>query len=124
MKPDVIEVEPGVYSVLLGEKSYEIRLEGDTAECRGVTVELPEAAGGRHTKRAAGASNISSNMPGKVVRLLVADGDAVEAGQEVIVVEAMKMQNEMKAPKAGVVRGLKAKPGDTVAAKKVIARIE
>ncbi len=123
MKPDILEVEPGVYSVLAEGRSYEIRIDGDAAECRGLTVALPET-GGTSSKRTATSSQISSVMPGKVVRLLVADGDTVELGQGVIVVEAMKMQNEMKAPKAGVVRGLKAKPGDTVAAKEVIARIE
>jgi biotin carboxyl carrier protein len=63
-------------------------------------------------------------MPGKVVRVLVAAGDPVEAGQGIAVVEAMKMQNEMKAPRAGKVLSVPAKEGDTVAAGEVLATIE
>jgi len=123
MTPHILEVEPGVYSVLVGDKSFELLLEADHAECRGLIVPLPEGRAG-HRQRMASNVNISSVMPGKVIRLLVADGDTVVAGQGIVVVEAMKMQNELKAPRAGIVRGLKAKPGDTVAAKEVIARIE
>ncbi len=56
--------------------------------------------------------------------MLVAEGDAVEAGQGLIVVEAMKMQNEMKSPKAGRVVEVKAKPDATVAAGEVLMVIE
>lgn len=63
-------------------------------------------------------------MPGKVVRVLVAEGDMVEAGQGLVVVEAMKMQNEMKSPKAGRVIEVKAKPDSTVAAGQVLLVIE
>jgi len=63
-------------------------------------------------------------MPGKVVRVLVTPGDAVEAGQGLIVVEAMKMQNEMKAPKAGTIIELNAVIGSTVNAGDVLAVIE
>ena len=62
-------------------------------------------------------------MPGKVVRLLVAVGDAVEAGQGLIVVEAMKMQNEMKSPKAGMVVEMKTKSGATVTAGEILLLI-
>jgi len=71
-----------------------------------------------------GAAEIVSPMPGKVVRVLVEAGAAVEAGAGIIVVEAMKMQNEMKAPKAGVVVSLNAEPGATVNAGDVLAVIE
>jgi biotin carboxyl carrier protein len=49
-----------------------------------------------------GRQTVNAPMPGKVVRLLVSEGDEVEAGAGLVVVEAMKMQNELKAPKAGV----------------------
>jgi biotin carboxyl carrier protein len=62
-------------------------------------------------------------MPGKVVRVLVAVGDAVEAGQGIVVVEAMKMQNEMKAPRAGKVIAIAAKTGATVTAGEVLATV-
>jgi len=71
-----------------------------------------------------GAAEIISPMPGKVVRVLVAAGTTVEAGAGIIVVEAMKMQNEMKAPKAGVVVSVNAEAGATVNAGDVLAVIE
>jgi biotin carboxyl carrier protein len=122
MKPDIVEVEPGVFSVLDGSHSYEIRLDGDQAHCAGWTIAVDD--GEPSNKRGVGSSKISSPMPGKVIRLLVQDGDTVEAGQGLLVVEAMKMQNEMKAPRAGVVRQLRAAAGGTVAAGEVIAVIE
>jgi biotin carboxyl carrier protein len=63
-------------------------------------------------------------MPGKVVRVLVTAGANVEAGAGIIVVEAMKMQNEMKAPKAGVVLSINAAEGATVKAGDVLAVVE
>ena len=53
-------------------------------------------------------------MPGKVIRLLVEAGDTVEAGQGLVVVEAMKMQNEIKSPKNGIVERVIAKEGQNV----------
>jgi biotin carboxyl carrier protein len=63
-------------------------------------------------------------MPGKVVRLLVSEGDAVDAGQGLLVVEAMKMQNEVRSPKAGRVEKLLAKEGLAVNAGDVLAWVE
>jgi biotin carboxyl carrier protein len=63
-------------------------------------------------------------MPGKVVRVLVEAGQAVEAGQGVVVVEAMKMQNELKSPKAGAVAEVRVEPGATVNAGDVLVVIE
>jgi biotin carboxyl carrier protein len=71
-----------------------------------------------------GAAEIVSPMPGKVVRVLVEAGATVEAGAGIIVVEAMKMQNEMKAPKTGVVVSINAAAGATVNAGDVLAIIE
>ena len=71
-----------------------------------------------------GAAEIVSPMPGKIVRVLVEAGANVEAGAGIIVVEAMKMQNEMKAPKAGVVLSINAAEGATVNAGDVLAVIE
>ena len=71
-----------------------------------------------------GSAQIVASMPGKVVRVLVEVGAQVEAGDGIVVVEAMKMQNEMKSPKAGVVTSLAATPGATVNAGDVLAEIE
>ena len=63
-------------------------------------------------------------MPGKIVRLLVTEGETVAAGQGLLVVEAMKMQNEVKAPKAGRVISVAAREGTTAAAGEILAVIE
>jgi len=70
------------------------------------------------------AARIVASMPGKVVRVLVEVGAKVEAGDGVIVVEAMKMQNEMKSPKAGIVVALNIQTGVTVNSGDVLAVIE
>ncbi|HKP46261.1 MAG TPA: biotin/lipoyl-containing protein [Pyrinomonadaceae bacterium] len=71
-----------------------------------------------------GEVRIVSAMPGKVVRVLVEQGATVAAGDGIIVVEAMKMQNEMKTPKAGTVAAINAELGATVNAGEVLAVIE
>jgi biotin carboxyl carrier protein len=79
-----------------------------------------QSFGVQHT----GAAEIVSPMPGKIVRILVKQGAHVEADAGIVVVEAMKMQNEMKAPKAGVVVSINAEEGATVSAGDVLAVIE
>jgi biotin carboxyl carrier protein len=71
-----------------------------------------------------GVTEILAPMPGKVVRVQLEAGATVEKGAGVVVVEAMKMQNEMKSPRGGVVVSINVKPGDTVNAGDVLAVIE
>ena len=71
-----------------------------------------------------GAAEILAPMPGKVVRVQLEAGASVEKGVGIVVVEAMKMQNEMKSPRAGVVVSINVKPGDTVNAGDVLAVVE
>ena len=71
-----------------------------------------------------GLAEIKTAMPGKVVRILLETGAAVEKGDGVLVVEAMKMQNELKSSKAGTVKEIKVAEGDTVSAGDVLALIE
>jgi len=71
-----------------------------------------------------GVAQILAPMPGKVVRVQIEAGTTVEKGTGVVVVEAMKMQNEMKSPRAGVVVSINVKPGDTVNAGDVLAVVE
>jgi len=120
--------QPGIYSVLLDGRSYQARVDEGAVAVNGFRFEIEvrdrrrwnrQSRGGAH----AGAQDIKAPMPGKVVRVLVAAGDAVEAGQGIVVVEAMKMQNELKAPRAGTVMGLAAKAGATVTAGEVLATI-
>ena len=71
-----------------------------------------------------GRQEIAASMPGKVIRVLVAAGDTVEEGQGLVVVEAMKMQNEMKSPKAGRVAEIRARPDATVGAGEILVVVE
>jgi biotin carboxyl carrier protein len=71
-----------------------------------------------------GSAEVKTAMPGKVVRLILGEGAAVEKGDAVMVVEAMKMQNDLKAPKAGVIKEIRVTEGQTVAAGAVLAVIE
>ena len=71
-----------------------------------------------------GLATIDSPMPGKVIKILAKEGDEVKEGQGVIVVEAMKMENELRTPKAGVVKEIKVKEGDAVEAGARLAVIE
>ena len=122
---DAVEVEPGVYSVLVDGQSFEVR----SASCRDglklamagrrISAEIIDPRNRSRRERAAvgsGRQNIHAPMPGKVIRVLVRTGDAVEIGQGLVVVEAMKMQNEMRALRAGTVAEVRVTDGDTVSA--------
>jgi biotin carboxyl carrier protein len=130
---DVETPEPGVYSVLMDGRSYDAYVEetpaGLVVSIDGFRFEIEARDPRRWSRKSAGRGAegieiIASSMPGKVVRVLVAPGDSVEAGQGIAVVEAMKMQNEMKASRAGKVLSVPAKEGATVAAGEVLATIE
>jgi len=71
-----------------------------------------------------GRQSVVATMPGRVVRVLAAVGDRVAAGQAVVVLEAMKMENEMRAPKEGVVREVRATPGAAIDAGAVLVVID
>lgn len=129
----LIEVEPGIYSVLWNGRSYEVRIEPGkdctlvAVQRRRFRVDVEDPRRARPKSQGLlgeGRLNVTAPMPGKVVRVLAAEGDAVEAGQGLVVVEAMKMQNEMKAPKAGRVARLRVREGAAVAAGEVLVTIE
>jgi biotin carboxyl carrier protein len=73
---------------------------------------------------AEGVQEINSSMPGKIIKILVAEGDEVEQGQGLVVVEAMKMENEIKSPKAGVVKRVGVKEGEAVEAGALLVVVE
>lgn len=102
------------FEVLVGTNSYLITLT-DPKRLRGAT------SAGAQTD---GAVRITAPMPGKVVRVLAAVGDQIEAGAGIVVVEAMKMQNEMKASKTGTIVALNVEVGATVNGGDVLAIIE
>jgi biotin carboxyl carrier protein len=126
---DIRQVAPGVYSVLVKGRSYNVRVDRDNiSACRRTfAVEIVDPRRwnrDRNHRHAEGLQNIAAAMPGKVVRVLVSQGDQVEAGQGLIVIEAMKMQNEMKAVRAGRIVTLAAVAGATVNAGEILATIE
>lgn len=104
----------GPYMVSTQSGDFEIKLV-DPKRLRG------SAGSGEH---ADGLADIRTMMPGKVVRLILNVGDQVEKGDAVLVVEAMKMQNDLKAPKAGIIKEIRVASGSTVSAGDILAVIE
>ncbi|MGH9696569.1 MAG: biotin/lipoyl-containing protein, partial [Bryobacteraceae bacterium] len=106
---------PGVFSVLVGDRSFLVSVgpggAGGGAElevwtsgerCHAISVgDLRDRSSRRAKASGHGPVEVRAQMPGKVIKVLVVSGATVEAGQGLVVVEAMKMQNEMKAPKGG-----------------------
>lgn len=122
-------VQPGVYSVLMDGRSYDARVDGSAVTVCGHRFEIEVRDLRRWSRRRGGAAHsgvqhVCAPMPGKVVRVLVSVGDRVETGQGIAVVEAMKMQNEMKAARPGTVAAISVKVGDAVTAGEVLAKIE
>ena len=105
---DAVLARPDVLSLRIGDRAYEVKCErvGNDLHLwvgsRRFAAEVRDPRSLRSRARAAddhGPKKLVAPMPGKVVRVLVREGDGVEAGAGVIVVEAMKMQNEIKSPK-------------------------
>ena len=129
----VMEVAPGVFSILDARRSLTVRVSGDSGEAEAWIGEKrlrvrfwdprDRASGGRNAS-AAGPQEVRALMPGKVVKLLAREGEQVAAGAGLIVVEAMKMQNEMKSPKDGHVARLHVAEGATVGQGEILLVIE
>ena len=128
---DAVEIAPHTFSILLDGQNFEfsvmqsadgkMKLQTGAQEFTAEVID-PRAWGGRrhgHVE-AEGRQQILAPMPGKVVRLLVKAGDHVEAGQGLLVVEAMKMQNEIRSPKSGTVERVLAKEGQPVNAGEIL----
>lgn len=130
MKPDLVQIRPGVYSVLLNGRSYTIH-EGASSDWIALNAVEWERVVVDPRRRATGSAaaapairDVKAAMPGKVVRLLTAPGAAVEAGQGLLILEAMKMQNELRSPRAGVVAAIRVAEGDTVSSGQVLVTLE
>lgn len=127
-------LRPGVLSLLVEGRAWRVVLDDDLNEPSlhigaariPYRVDDPRSLKARraHGAGADGPRTIKASMPGRVVRVLAQKGDTVESNQGVVVIEAMKMQNELKAPKAGKVAEVRVAPGDTVSAGDVLAVIE
>jgi biotin carboxyl carrier protein len=131
---DVVEIAPNTLSILLRGESHEIRVARPSEDLlkiqtglREFTAEVTDERSWRGRRlshvEAEGRQQITAPMAGKVVRLLVTAGEKVEVGQGLLVVEAMKMQNEIRSTKSGTVERLLAQEGQPVNAGEILAWI-
>jgi biotin carboxyl carrier protein len=130
---DLREIAPGVYSILLGARSLEAKIEyGEDAYSvvvGGRRYQIAVRDPRRLTRggaglAAAGPLKLTAPMPGKIVRVLVEQGQTVASGQGLVVVEAMKMQNEIRSPKDGVVKAVHVRQGGSVTAGQALLVVE
>ncbi|MER3427595.1 MAG: acetyl-CoA carboxylase biotin carboxyl carrier protein subunit [Pyrinomonas sp.] len=134
---EVRRPEAGIYLLLVAGRVYECRVRAEAEAPNDYRVHIRGRSYSirvRDPRRLRNASGLASGasgraavtapMPGKVVRVLAEQGAQVEAGAGLVVVEAMKMQNEMKSPKSGKVVELRAREGMTVNAGDVLAIVE
>lgn len=129
----VVECGPGVLSVVSGSDVHDAVVDRD-GEAR--TVALPSgtvalehvdpfrAGGAAGIGSASGPQSVSSPMPGRVVEVVAEEGATVAAGQTLVVVEAMKMANELKSPIDGVVQSVHVAAGDAVEARKPLVVVQ
>ena len=127
---DAVLARPDVLSLRIGNQAYEVKCERVAGELHlwvgsarfAAEVRDPRSLRGR--VRAVddhGPRKLTAPMPGKIIRVLVSPGDEVEAGAGVLVVEAMKMQNEIKSPKKGKIQKILVSEGAAVNAGDVLA---
>jgi biotin carboxyl carrier protein len=134
LEADAVPVSRGIYSILMGGESFEVRVETRAGSDGGLRVvarnreflaDIHDARQWRRNRGAAaeaeGRQQVVAPMPGKIVRVLVKAGDTVEMKQGLLVVEAMKMQNEIRSPKSGRVERLLVKEGQAVNAGEILA---
>jgi biotin carboxyl carrier protein len=133
---DVRRVGRSSFSIIIDSQSFDVDVaydgDGVVLASRGVTTRVTLEDVARRSLRGpiaaraqmTGKAELKAMMPGRVVNVLVKAGDQVEAGQGVIVIEAMKMENELKSPKAGKVIDLKVEAGQTVEKGELLIIIE
>ena len=131
LEVDLVPTGRHFASLLVAGESHEVgiekRPEGFVVHFPGdaVSVELAEAARGvtAPVRRAHGPARLTAPMPGRVVRVLEATGAEVAAGQGLVVIEAMKMENELKSPRAGRVLEVAVREGQAVEAGALLALV-
>lgn len=130
---DAVLARPNVLSLRIGNKAYEVKCERVGPDqhvwvgSERFAAEVRDPRSLRSRVRAAddhGPRKLTAPMPGKIVRVLVSEGAEIEAGAGILVVEAMKMQNEVKSPKKGTVQKILVKEGTAVNAGDVLAIVE
>ncbi len=130
---DAVLARPDVLSLRIGNQAYEVKCERVGEDLHlwvgsvrfAAEVRDPRSLRGRiRALDEHGPKKLTAPMPGKIVRVLVSQGDEVEAGSGVLVVEAMKMQNEIKSPKKGTIQKILVSEGAAVNAGDVLAIVE
>lgn len=122
--------QPGTLSLILDGRQYLCILDGDAVVIAGgryeFAVDDPRSLRGRRGagEAAAGPRTVKASMPGRVVRILVKEGDEVDEHQGIIVIEAMKMQNELKTPRQGRIAKIAVAVDATVSAGEVLIVVE
>ncbi len=121
-------------TVTVAGNAHTVELRGNTATVDGIafaveTQGLEEPRPGKARKAASdsaadAAGAVTAIMPGLVIQILKQEGERVEAGEVVIILEAMKMQNELRARRSGVVKQINVKVGESVEMRQVLAVIE
>ena len=132
---DAVRTNQNNFSLLVGEKSYEVTVENQGANFSvyfyngTIHLELHDArkfGASAITKKNAhgGAHEIVAPMPGKIIKVAVAKDGQVKEGDPLLIMEAMKMQNELKAPAAGTVKSVNVKEGEAVSSQQVLMVLE
>jgi len=115
------------YVVSVNGRDYRLAIDGNQATVNGVTYQVAlkdDQAGGTATAAPVGQSSpVNAEMPGVVLRLLVAAGDSIQQGDALLVLEAMKMEVHINAPQAGTVAEILVAPGDQVTTGQILASI-
>jgi biotin carboxyl carrier protein len=126
-------VRPGILSLLIAGQSHRIVLDAEASDPAlhigsdriPYRIDDPRSLRSRRGQaRTDGPVTLKASMPGRVVRISVEKGESVAAHQGVLVLEAMKMQNEIKSPKDGRIIDIRVSPGDTVAVGDILVIIE
>lgn len=121
-------------TAVIGGNPHPVKLGNGTAEVDGIAytieakgLEEPKS-GGKRKAASAGAAEaagaVTAIMPGLIIKILMAEGDRVEVGETILILEAMKMQNEIQAKVAGTVRQMNVKQGENVEMRQVLCVIE
>jgi biotin carboxyl carrier protein len=133
---DAVMVEEGVYSIIYNNKSYNVEIVETNSKkytvdtlYNSVTAEVIDAESRYQKSRKNGslgddANYISSPMPGKVVKILVEEGDEVKEGTTVVIISAMKMESEYKVKQDRVIKEIKVKEGDNIESNQPLIIVE
>ena len=128
IEADITQIAPDTLSILHEGKSYEVRRGANNTIAVGehnyeISLTDPRSWQSRHrvATGTSGPQKVTASMPGRVVRVLAAAGTHIRAGQGLVVIEAMKMQNEVRAPRDGTVTAVLVQEGTPVNAGEVLA---